>query len=162
MSALRSKSFTNKYLNTYRPCSSFPASAILNLLCGKPLYTRSQTPVPRSPFLVPRSPFPLLVTSLTQGTSSALATYRQQPSREVEKNKLHLPQGKGVYFFEEPITNHYRQTKRWLCTQWICSQSCIDVNLLNNNRKILLLESSSRAHATFSSYENLRNIYFKL
>ena len=30
---------------------------------GLPLYTRSQTPVPSSPFPVPRSPFPILVTS---------------------------------------------------------------------------------------------------
>ena len=48
MSALRSKSFTNKYLNTYRQCSSFPASAILNC------YAENRcTLVPRLPFPVP-------------------------------------------------------------------------------------------------------------
>ena len=65
MSASRSKSFTNKYLNTYRPCSSFPASAILNCYAENrcALVPRLPFPVPRSPFPVPRSPFPLLVTS---------------------------------------------------------------------------------------------------
>ena len=33
-------------------------------LYGLPLCTRSQTPVPGSPFPVPRSPFPVLVTPI--------------------------------------------------------------------------------------------------
>ena len=48
MSASRSKSFANKYLNTYRPYSSFHASAILNC------YAENRcTLVPRLPFPVP-------------------------------------------------------------------------------------------------------------
>ena len=60
MSASRSKSFTNKYLNTYGHLLSvffFSCVRHFELLCGKPLYTRSQTPVPHSWF-------PLLVTSI--------------------------------------------------------------------------------------------------
>ena len=38
--------FRKNHKHTYHPCFSFRSSAIL--ICGKPLYTPSQTPVPRS------------------------------------------------------------------------------------------------------------------
>ena len=51
--------FEERVLKTSSQTVLFSLARHFELLCGKPLYTPYQTPVPRSPFPVPRSRFPV-------------------------------------------------------------------------------------------------------
>ena len=73
------------HLNTNCFCSNlfFCFDRHFEFSRGLPLYSSSQTPVPRSPFPVPRSRFPVLVTSILLARGNKVLTSR--PSQTVRR-----------------------------------------------------------------------------
>ena len=103
----------------------------------------------------------------TLSTSSALTTYWQEPSGEIERNEEYLPQGKrlagrlsatGVFLWRihnvsTPLNR--KDSVALSAVTGFVSQLCIDVNLLRKGKSCYWCLNKG-VLSTFSNYENLR------
>ena len=107
----RHKKMSDRFL--YLVASFFSCVRHFELLCGKPLYTRSQTPVPRSPFPVP-----------------AFSNIRSAGKKKKNTNSIVFSQGAGIGIYCFGLNS-----KIWklVNTRGVVKQSRRDGSVLNRS-----------------------------